>query len=225
MDLIDVLTAAAEDISSIQLGTIKAARALVIDSEWVQAQSAADQQGAIEKARIVYNLAQEWRRHCTDEEMLRRNSRAPALSLVPERPPARATTMRPSSRATGSSSTAPSPASGPPGRHPCSPTPLPPRAQSPAWSKTPKRAQTTVSSNTPPSSSISKTTRRSKSTLRTATLSEWPCCSRSSPRRERTLSSTRSKGTTTMRCTTERLSAPRTGMRMAASWAPTWTVG
>ena len=80
--MVDVLTAAAEDISSIQLSTIKAARALVIDSEWVQAQSAADQQGAIENARIVYNLAQKWRRHCTDEDTLRRNSHLRVLTLV-----------------------------------------------------------------------------------------------------------------------------------------------
>jgi hypothetical protein len=82
IDLNEVLNAAAGDVQSVPLRTIKAARVLVVDNEWVQAQSAADQQGAIEKARIVYNRAQEWRRHCTDEDTLRRNSHLRVLSLV-----------------------------------------------------------------------------------------------------------------------------------------------
>ena len=82
IDLIEVLTAAAGDVQSVPLRTIKAARVLVVDNEWVQAQSAADQQGAIQQARIVYNHAQEWRRRCTDEDTLRRNSHLRVLSLV-----------------------------------------------------------------------------------------------------------------------------------------------
>ena len=82
IDLNEVLTAAANEVQAVPLRTIKAARVLVVDNEWVQAQSAADQQGAIEKARIVYNRAQEWRRHCTDEDTLRRNSHLRVLSLV-----------------------------------------------------------------------------------------------------------------------------------------------
>ena len=39
IDLIDVLTAAAGDVQSVTLRTIKAARVLVIGSEWVQSQS------------------------------------------------------------------------------------------------------------------------------------------------------------------------------------------
>ena len=82
IDLNEVLSAAVADVQSVPLRTIKAARVLAVDNEWVKAQSAADQQVAIEKARLVYNRAQEWRRHCTDEDTLRRNSHLRALALV-----------------------------------------------------------------------------------------------------------------------------------------------
>ena len=82
IDLNEVLSAAVADVQSVPLRTIKAARVLAVDNEWVKAQSAADLQVAIEKARLVYNRAQEWRRHCTDEDTLRRNSHLRALALV-----------------------------------------------------------------------------------------------------------------------------------------------
>ena len=82
IDLNEVLSAAVADVQSVPLRTIKAARVLAVDNEWVKAQSAADQRVYIEKARLVYNRAQEWRRHCTDEDTLRRNSHLRALALV-----------------------------------------------------------------------------------------------------------------------------------------------
>ena len=82
IDLIDVLTAAAGDVQSVPLRTIKAARVLVIDSEWVQSQSDDEQNAAIDKARIVYNRAQDDLQQCTDGDTLRRNSHLRVLSLL-----------------------------------------------------------------------------------------------------------------------------------------------
>ena len=64
IDLAQVLTQAVDDVKSVPLRTIKAARVLVADSEWVQAQTVDDRRAAIELARDVYNACQEWRRHC-----------------------------------------------------------------------------------------------------------------------------------------------------------------
>ena len=55
INLSEVLTKAIEDVQSVPLRTIKAARVLVVDSEWAGAQSASDQQMAIDLARAVYN--------------------------------------------------------------------------------------------------------------------------------------------------------------------------
>ena len=81
INLSEVLTKAVEDVQSVPLRTIKAARVLVVDSEWAGAQSASDQQVAIDLARAVYNRCQEWRRHCSDGDTLRRNSHLRVLSL------------------------------------------------------------------------------------------------------------------------------------------------
>ena len=80
-NLSEVLTKAIEDVQSVPLRTIKAARVLVVDSEWAGAQSASDQQVAIDLARAVYNRCQEWRRHCSDGDTMRRNSHLRVLSL------------------------------------------------------------------------------------------------------------------------------------------------
>ena len=82
IDLAQVLTQAVDDVKSVPLRTIKAARVLVADSEWVQAQTVDARRAAIELARDVYNACQEWRRHCHDGETLRRNSHLRVLSLA-----------------------------------------------------------------------------------------------------------------------------------------------